>query len=75
MKINYYIVLFLLLFVSSCSNTKQKEKVSVMPKENLEAKSLLQGIWVDDLTEDVVFKMGILYIILTIQVNLLVSRL
>lgn len=56
MKINYYIVLFLLLFVSSCSNTKQKEKVSVMPKENFEAKSLLQGIWVDDLTEDVVFK-------------------
>ncbi len=55
-KINYYFILFLIVFVSGCTNTEQKEDTKAEPKENLEAKSLLQGIWVDDLTEDVVFK-------------------
>ena len=46
-------VLCLLLLMTGCS---KKDATSPDMKESQEAKALLQGIWVDDETENVVFK-------------------
>lgn len=62
---NIYFVLksFSLLFlfsliISSCGSSvnKNQNETAVVETENKETKALLQGIWVDELTEDVVFR-------------------
>lgn len=46
-----YTIIVCLLLLSSCSTRIQKEE-----KENLVAKSLLQGIWMDEMTETPLFR-------------------
>lgn len=49
-----YIIIVCLFLLSSCSVRSQREEKH--EKENLEAKSFLQGIWMDDMTETPLFQ-------------------
>ena len=53
MKFKIAVIGMLCLF-NSCQNSKQKEQSS--DKEDIHSKELLQGIWLDDDSENVLFK-------------------
>ncbi len=53
MKIKYLVLLTLALAVFSCKN---KERKAVAPQEDLRAKQMLQGIWINQDDQDVAFK-------------------
>ena len=52
------LVLFLSLYLISCGQKEQKGDAPVKdePQENLEAKAILQGVWLDSETEEPFFK-------------------
>ena len=52
-KLNIFISIGLILFFSGC---RQQSVNSSENKESVEAKRLLQGIWIDDESDAVIFK-------------------
>lgn len=53
-----HIITILLVVVAAVCSCKQQDKPVVAPAENLEAKKMLAGIWVDADEESVVFKIS-----------------
>ena len=53
---NKYIVLFVVVLFTACQGNSDKRADETLPTENLQAKNLLQGIWLESETSTPVMR-------------------